>query len=70
MAEHIRLDREDPVGILRFLQPEKRNPYSIGFVDELVAFPKDADRDDTIRTVIMTGGRSSQQRPRSRRVSG
>jgi len=56
MSEHIRLDRDGSVGILRFVQPEKRNPYSMAFVDELVALLKDVDRDDTIRAVVMTGG--------------
>ncbi|MGF6861234.1 2-(1,2-epoxy-1,2-dihydrophenyl)acetyl-CoA isomerase [Rhodobacteraceae bacterium MBR-64] len=56
MTELIRLDRDGPVGILRFLQPEKRNPYSIAFVDALVTCLRDADRDDAIRAVIMTGG--------------
>ena len=56
MTELIRLDREGPVGILRFLQPTKRNPYSIGFVEELVALLREAERDATIRVVVMTGG--------------
>jgi 2-(1,2-epoxy-1,2-dihydrophenyl)acetyl-CoA isomerase len=56
MTELIRLDRDGPIGILRFLQPAKRNPYSIAFVEELVAYLREADRDDTIRAVIMTGG--------------
>jgi len=56
MTELIRLDRDGPVGILRFLQPAKRNPYSIGFVEELVALLREAERDDTIRAVVMTGG--------------
>jgi len=56
MTDYIRLDREGSVGVLRFVQPEKRNPYSIGFVEELVAHLKDIDRDDTIRAVVMTGG--------------
>ena len=56
MTQLMRLDRDGPVGILRFLQPGKRNPYSIGFVDALVECLNDADRDDSIRVVIMTGG--------------
>ncbi len=32
MTELIRLERDGPVGILRFLHPQKRNPYSIAFV--------------------------------------
>ena len=56
MTELIRLDREGPVGFLRFLQPAKRNPYSIGFVEELVALLREAERDDTIRAVVMSGG--------------
>ena len=56
MTELIRLDRDGPVGILRFVQLKKRNPYNIAFVDELVACLHEADQDDTIRAVIMTGG--------------
>lgn len=56
MSELIRLERDGPVGILRFLQPERRNPYSIAFVKELVTHLREADRDDTIRAAIMTGG--------------
>ncbi len=56
MTELMRLDREGPVGILRFLQTAKRNPYSVAFVEELVAHLREAECDDTIRTVIMTGG--------------
>ena len=56
MTELIRFEKDGPVGILRFLQPEKRNPYSIAFVEELVAYLNEADRDDTVRAVVMTGG--------------
>ncbi|WP_254656515.1 enoyl-CoA hydratase/isomerase family protein [Roseovarius sp. 217] len=44
------------MGILRFLQPEKRNPYSIAFVEELVTYLREAELDDTIRAMVMTGG--------------
>lgn len=56
MTELIRFEKDGPVGILRFLQPKKRNPYSIAFVEELVAYLNEADRDDTVRAVVMTGG--------------
>jgi len=56
MTQLIRLERDGPIGILRFLQPERRNPYSIAFVEELVAHLRDAGQDDTIRAVVMTGG--------------
>lgn len=56
MTELIRFEKDGSVGILRFLQPEKRNPYSIAFVEELVAYLNEADRDDTVRAVVMTGG--------------
>ncbi len=56
MTEHIRLERNGPIGILRFVQPGKRNPYSVDFVDELVTLLKEADRDDAIRVVVLTGG--------------
>ncbi|MGC8203317.1 enoyl-CoA hydratase/isomerase family protein [Aliiroseovarius sp. PTFE2010] len=56
MSALIRLDRDGPVGILRFLQHDKRNPYNLLFVEELVTLLREADEDDTIRAVIMTGG--------------
>ncbi|HDZ52976.1 hypothetical protein LCGC14_0046630 [marine sediment metagenome] len=56
MSELIRLERDGPIGILRFLEAKKRNPYSMAFVEELVAHLRDAERDDTIRAVVMTGG--------------
>ena len=56
MSELIRFEKEGPVGILRFLQPKKRNAYSIAFVEELVAYLREADSDDTVRAVVMTGG--------------
>ena len=56
MSELIRFEKDGPVGILRFMQPKKRNPYSLAFVEELVAYLNEADRDDTVRVVIMTGG--------------
>ena len=56
MTELIRLERNGPIGILRFLQPKKRNPYSIAFVEELVSYLGQAERDNTIRAVVITGG--------------
>jgi 2-(1,2-epoxy-1,2-dihydrophenyl)acetyl-CoA isomerase len=56
MTDLIHLDREGPVGILRFLHPTKRNPYSMAFVEQLVALLREADQDDAIRVVVMTGG--------------
>lgn len=56
MSERMRLDQDGPIGILRFLQPGKRNPYSIPFVEDLVTHLRQAEQDDSIRAVIMTGG--------------
>ncbi|WP_282127742.1 enoyl-CoA hydratase/isomerase family protein [Roseobacter litoralis] len=56
MTELIRFERDGPVGILRFVQPKKRNPYSIAFVEELVAHLSNAERDEEVRAVVMTGG--------------
>ena len=56
MSELMRLDRDGSVGILRFLQTAKRNPYSIAFVDALIDCLREADQDDSIRAVVMTGG--------------
>lgn len=56
MSEIMRLDRDGPIGILRFLQAQKRNPYSIPFVEALIACLREAEQDDSIRAVVMTGG--------------
>ena len=56
MSELMRLDRDGPIGVLRFLQPAKRNPYSVAFVDSLVTCLREAEQDDNIRVVVMTGG--------------
>ena len=53
MGELMRLDRDGPV---RFLCPERRNPYSIAFVEALIANLRQAEMDDAIRAVVMTGG--------------
>lgn len=56
MSDVMRLDRHGPVGVLRFLRPERRNPYSIAFVEALIANLRQAEKDDAIRAVVMTGG--------------
>jgi 2-(1,2-epoxy-1,2-dihydrophenyl)acetyl-CoA isomerase len=56
MTDLMCFDVDDGVGILRFTQPEKRNPYSTAFVDQLVTALNAAQSDDTVRAVVMTGG--------------
>jgi len=56
MSELISFDVENGVGIMRFTQPKRRNPYSLDFVDELVATLSMAQADDSVRAVVMTGG--------------
>ena len=56
MGELMRLDRDGPVGVLRFLCTERRNPFSIAFVEALIANLRQAEMDDAIRAVVMTGG--------------
>ncbi|QRG06818.1 enoyl-CoA hydratase/isomerase family protein [Xanthobacter dioxanivorans] len=56
MGDLMRLDRDGPVGVLRFLRPERRNPYSIAFVEALIANLRQAEKDGAIRAVVMTGG--------------
>lgn len=52
----MRLDVTDGVGILRFVRPERRNPYSLAFVARFVEMLQRADADETVRAVVMTGG--------------
>ncbi len=56
MAELITFEVENGVGIMRFVLPARRNPYSLAFVEELVATFAKAQADDTVRAVVMTGG--------------
>ena len=56
MGDLMRLDLDGPVAVLRFLCPERRNPYSLAFVEALVANLRLAEKDEAIRAVVMTGG--------------
>ena len=56
MDDLMRLDRDGSVGILRFLRPEKRNPYSVAFARALVEYLAKAEPDETIRALVITGG--------------
>ena len=56
MTKLMQLETKENVGILRFTQPERRNPYSLEFVNQLCASLKTAEEDDEIRAVVMTGG--------------
>lgn len=56
MSDLMRMDRDGEIGILRFLQPDRRNPYSLDFVGALIRDLAEAERDSTMRAVVMTGG--------------
>ena len=56
MTKLINLEIADGIGIMRFMQPERRNPYSMAFVDALIEALNAAQNDDTVRAVVMTGG--------------
>ena len=56
MPDLMQFDLNNGIGVLRFTQPERRNPYSIAFVDELVSALDAAQVDDAVRAVVMTGG--------------
>ncbi len=56
MSDLMRLEVADGVGVLRFALPERRNPYSLGFIDALCAALAEAGGDDSVRAVVMTGG--------------
>ncbi|WP_456385603.1 enoyl-CoA hydratase/isomerase family protein [Profundibacter sp.] len=56
MSDLMQFDLDNGIGVLRFTRPERRNPYSIAFVDELVATLDAAQADDAVRAVVMTGG--------------
>lgn len=56
MSELMQFDVANGVGVLRFTQPARRNPYSLPFVDQFVAALDAAQSDDGVRAVVMTGG--------------
>jgi 2-(1,2-epoxy-1,2-dihydrophenyl)acetyl-CoA isomerase len=56
MSDLMRLEVADGVGVLRFALPERRNPYSLGFVDALCATLAGASSDVGVRAIVMTGG--------------
>ena len=56
MSDLMRLEVADGVGVLRFALPERRNPYSLGFIDALCAVLDEARGDAGVRAVVMTGG--------------
>jgi len=56
MSDLMSFNVENGVGLLRFTQPARRNPYSIAFVDELVTTLNAAQANDAVRAVVMTGG--------------
>lgn len=56
MSDLMRFDVKNGVGVLRFTQLKRRNPYSIAFVGDLVAMLDVARSDDAVRAVVMTGG--------------
>jgi len=56
MSELMQFDVDNGVGVLRFTQPARRNPYSLAFVEQFVAALDAAQSDDGVRAVVMTGG--------------
>lgn len=53
--ETIRITNEGPALVIEMMRPEKLNAISTTMVDELIAVLDDADVDDAIRGVILTG---------------
>lgn len=39
MSDLMQFDLDNGIGVLRFTRPERRSPYSIAFVDELLLQP-------------------------------
>jgi 2-(1,2-epoxy-1,2-dihydrophenyl)acetyl-CoA isomerase len=52
---HVRYQAEAPLAILTLDRPDARNAYSEAMCEQLVAALDEADRDDAIRCVILTG---------------
>lgn len=53
----IRLEMNGGIAVLHFTRPERRNPYGMPFIDELIAHLDKLGGDDSVRAVVMTGGR-------------
>jgi len=53
----IRLEMTGGCAVLRFTRPERRNPYGMAFITELLDHLEALGADDAVRAVVMTGGR-------------
>ncbi|WP_282200704.1 enoyl-CoA hydratase-related protein [Collibacillus ludicampi] len=53
--EFIRVARDQAVGIITLHRPEVLNALNLKLVDELVEALENMDRDDSVRTIVLTG---------------
>lgn len=54
--ETIRIDRDGAAFVITFNRPERRNAVSTKVMGEVIAACREAEADDSIRAVIITGG--------------
>ncbi len=55
MYEAIQVKKENKIAFISMNRPEKRNALSVEMANELVAALKDAEQDDHIRAIILSG---------------
>jgi 2-(1,2-epoxy-1,2-dihydrophenyl)acetyl-CoA isomerase len=55
VEQHIKVDVEDAIGWIRFNRPEKMNAIGAATRPQLAEAIKQAERDDAIRVVVLTG---------------
>src|SRR2546421_6079122 len=56
VEQHVMLHTHDGVGLIRLNRPEKRNASGARTRKQLGAATKQAERDDAVRVVVLTGG--------------
>jgi enoyl-CoA hydratase/carnithine racemase len=57
--QHLRYDTEAPLAWITLDRPDARNAYSDAMCEQLVAALERAERDDTVRCVVLTGAGSA-----------
>ncbi|HCP49325.1 MAG TPA: enoyl-CoA hydratase, partial [Gammaproteobacteria bacterium] len=55
MYDNILYEVDGPMGLITINRPEKHNAISLATLDELQAAVREADRDDVVRVVTITG---------------
>ena len=55
MYEYLNLTKEDGVALIQFMRPEQMNAMNRDFMDEIVESLEEANADDEVKVIIITG---------------